>query len=47
MVLTQISFALANRLRYTQKNRTVRLLFVGNLSRLKGADLLPGIMRKL
>ena len=29
------------------KDRTVRLLFVGNLSRRKGADLLPNIMRKL
>ncbi|RKY70749.1 MAG: glycosyltransferase family 1 protein [Candidatus Latescibacterota bacterium] len=29
------------------KDRTVRLLFVGNLSRRKGADLLPDIMRKL
>lgn len=29
------------------KNRTRHLLFVGNLSRRKGADLLPDIMRKL
>lgn len=29
------------------KDRTVRLLFVGNLSRRKGVDLLPDIMRKL
>jgi glycosyltransferase involved in cell wall biosynthesis len=40
-------FCPSQQAKISPKNRTVRLLFVGNLSRRKGADLLPGIMRKL